>query len=597
MGEHVLNGTIRRVRALLAPRDTARDDAELLRGFARGDDADAFTALVRRHGPMVLGACRRLLPNLADAEDAFQATFIVLARKAGSLRRPERLAGWLYQVAFRVARKARRRAAQLAGRERSLTEIPTDAPVPELVWRELRPLLDEELGRLPERLRLPVVLCFLEGLTKREAARRLSWPEGTVSSRLQAARERLRERLTRRGLALSAGLLHLALFQNTAPAAVPAALAVAITQTATAATTCASAACLLAEGVVQSMFVSKLKVVAAGVLTLGLLGGGSWVVTQKSGDAFGPSSAVAADPQAEAKSANKPPAEDLIEQARQRQRVEDEFRRFVGGGAEDTADGLERLRRRIADTVALVAEKEEALKALRKKPDSKVEQRKLEADIAQASSELAVLKDRLFDAVARMKREEEQLGKQLAEAQVRLREMQAKLEAAKLDEQVLKAKVEQLRVEVVTLRDRLVYTERMAEKGFATKAHVEKERARYNALLAEYHTLINQQHQSDAQAAVKSREEELARMTKLVAEKAASEADLDKARLALAEAKINFARVTIRYERRTVVEVRGRELQRALRLLAEKVVAEADVDRARKALDEAKKRLDEDRGE
>jgi RNA polymerase sigma factor (sigma-70 family) len=593
MGEHVLNGAVRRVRALLAPRDTTRDDAELLRGFARGGDADAFAALVRRHGPMVLGACRRLLPNLADAEDAFQATFIVLARKAGSLRRPERLAGWLYQVALRVARKARRRAAQLAVRERPLTEMPTDAPVPELVWRELRPLLDEELGRLPERLRLPVVLCFLEGLTKREAARRLSWPEGTVSSRLQAAREKLRERLTRRGLALSAGVMHLALFQNAAPAAVPTALAVATTLTATAATASASAAFILAEGVVQSMFVSKLKVVAAGVLAVGLLGGGSWVAGRGTGTGgFAPASAVAAEQPADPKEERKTPVNDLIEQAKQRQQVEDEFRWFVGGG-DDTAESMERLRRRIADTVALVKDKEEMLKSLRKKADSREEQRKLEAEIAQASAELAVLKERLLAAVTRMKREEEQLGKQLAEAQVRLREMQAKLETARLDEQALKARVEQLKAEVVALRDKLAHTERMAEKGFATQAHVEKERARYNALLSEYNALIEQQHRKDAQVNVAVREAEFLRVMKLVEVNSASGADLDKAKLALAEAKIDFARATIRHERRTIVEVRERELQRVRRLLAEKAVTEAEVERARKAFEEARKQLED----
>jgi RNA polymerase sigma factor (sigma-70 family) len=279
MGSQLLNGVVGRMSAMLAVSESAdRSDEELIRRFLARRDHGAFEAIVRRHGPMVLGVCRRVLSNLADAEDAFQATFIVLLRKANALRRPERLAGWLYQVAYRVARKARQRANADEQRfqRTPLAEVPVEDPVPRLVWNELRPIFDDELNRLPEKLRLPVLLCFLEGLSKREAARRLAWPEGTVSSRLQTARERLRVRLSARGLALSAGVFQLALFQGTAPAAIPLTLMATTMQTAnTTAAVSTSAAALLAEGVVQTMFQAKMKVLAAGVMAVALFGGGA----------------------------------------------------------------------------------------------------------------------------------------------------------------------------------------------------------------------------------------------------------------------------------------------------------------------------------
>src|SRR5205814_317663 len=138
-------------------------DAELLRRFAAGRDEAAFADLVRRHGPMVLGACRRVLGPGPDAEDAFQATFLVLARKAGSIGRPERLAGWLYGVAARVARRVR----TVARRHRPPTTQPEPIapPADDVMWRDLRPVLDAEVGRLAEHYRLPFVLCYLEGRT------------------------------------------------------------------------------------------------------------------------------------------------------------------------------------------------------------------------------------------------------------------------------------------------------------------------------------------------------------------------------------------------------------------------------------------------
>lgn len=182
-------------------------DGHLLHQFAAHGDEAAFAALVERHGPLVLGVCRRVLPHAHDVEDAFQATFMVLVRKAGTLRRPELLGNWLYGVAYRIARKLRASTETRRRHEaRNLHPIFTQ-PDTRVEANDLRPVLDEELERLPEKYRLAVVLCYLEGKTNEEAARQLDWPTGTVKGRLARARDLLRNRLVRRGVALSAAAL------------------------------------------------------------------------------------------------------------------------------------------------------------------------------------------------------------------------------------------------------------------------------------------------------------------------------------------------------------------------------------------------------
>ena len=176
-------------------------DAELVRRFADHRDEGAFAALLRRHGPMVLGVCRRVLGNAHDAEDAFQATFLVLARNAPAIRKRASVGSWLHGVARQVAVRARAAAARRQERER---EAPPERPVPgpeaDASWREVGTVLDEELGRLPDQYRAPLVLCYLGGLTRDEAAQRLGCPPGTLKSRLEQARERLQHRLVSRGL-------------------------------------------------------------------------------------------------------------------------------------------------------------------------------------------------------------------------------------------------------------------------------------------------------------------------------------------------------------------------------------------------------------
>ncbi len=281
-------------RLVLAGDPSGPADAELLQKFLAGRDEAAFEALVRRHGPMVFGVCRRLLADAGDAEDAFQATFLVFVQRAGSIRKPEQVGSWLYGVAYRTARKARARAARRRGRQRSLTDFAVEDPVPEIIWRELRPVFEEELNALPERFRAPIVLCYLEGRTKRQAARALGCPEGTVASRLQRAREHLRKRLAARGLALPSAVVAAALSQTAGPAAVPALLIVSTVQAATSraarqvvAGAASTGAAALAEGVLRSMFFAKYTIVAAILTLAGLIGVGGtiWATSQAPGDA------------------------------------------------------------------------------------------------------------------------------------------------------------------------------------------------------------------------------------------------------------------------------------------------------------------------
>ena len=204
------------------------DEQLLARFFQKKDDA-AFEAIVKRHGPVVYGVCRRILSDANDADDAFQATFLVLVRKGASLRQPGRLSSWLFGVANRTARKIRLQAALRTRSEKKVSERPLPAAVGDMTYDELRTILDEEIAQLPEKYALPLVLCYLEGKTNAQVAEQLGWPEGSMSRRLSRGRELLRSRLTRRGLAIGAALI-VAVFARSAPACVPAELASATVQ-------------------------------------------------------------------------------------------------------------------------------------------------------------------------------------------------------------------------------------------------------------------------------------------------------------------------------------------------------------------------------
>jgi RNA polymerase sigma factor (sigma-70 family) len=175
------NPVLRWLRALATPAEAgAQTDARLLERFAVHRDEVAFAELVRRHRPLVLGVCRRLLRHDADAEDAFQATFLILARKAGSVRKGESLASFLYGVALRVARKVRASTPRRQARQKALADLPATEKMPAWERHEYRAVLDEEVGRLPVKYRVPFVLCHLEGRTNEEAARQLGRPLGMV---------------------------------------------------------------------------------------------------------------------------------------------------------------------------------------------------------------------------------------------------------------------------------------------------------------------------------------------------------------------------------------------------------------------------------
>jgi RNA polymerase sigma factor (sigma-70 family) len=226
MAISTLTGVLHRLRRLIRAEGASDPtDAGLLRQFVARREQTAFAALVERHGPMVLGVCRRLLRNEADTEDAFQATFLVLARKAGSIRAGESLGGWLHRVATHAALKARAAAAARRARERRGETMSLSDPADEAVRRELRPILDEELQGLPDRYRLPLVLCYLEERTHAQAARELGCALGSMARRLERGRELLRARLARRGVTLAAAPFAALLTEAAAPAAVPRTLA------------------------------------------------------------------------------------------------------------------------------------------------------------------------------------------------------------------------------------------------------------------------------------------------------------------------------------------------------------------------------------
>lgn len=193
-------------------------DSQLLGNFVAGHDESAFRALVDRHGPRVLKVCWGILRDPHEVEDTFQATFLVLARKAPTIRDPEGLGSWLHGVAFRLAARARRGAARRRKHERRHAELRPTPGAPERSWEDEGRVVIEELGQLPRPYRDPIELCYLRGLSHEEAASRLGWPLGTLKTRLVRGRRRLRDRLDRRGIATAGALLLLLLLSGKAQA-------------------------------------------------------------------------------------------------------------------------------------------------------------------------------------------------------------------------------------------------------------------------------------------------------------------------------------------------------------------------------------------
>ncbi|MBY0526542.1 MAG: sigma-70 family RNA polymerase sigma factor [Gemmataceae bacterium] len=302
-----LGGVLRHLQKLIRGSQAGSlTDRQLLERFARERDQGAFTALVERHGPLVMGVCRRVLANAADAEDAFQATFLVLARKAGGRSWQESVGNWLYGVAWRTAIKARTRAQRRRAHERHAPVKP--AVEPDHDFPDLRPVLDQELQHLPDRYRAPLVLCYLQGRSTEEAARELGCPFGTVSSRLARGRDLLRARLARRGVQVSAGALTTALVEQATASALPSALIALTSQSALAfavgptAGGVAGPVASLAEGVLQAMFWARWKLTALVVLALVALAAPATLLFQRDASA----GAMPADTPEAPKAANAP---------------------------------------------------------------------------------------------------------------------------------------------------------------------------------------------------------------------------------------------------------------------------------------------------
>jgi RNA polymerase sigma-70 factor (ECF subfamily) len=282
MASKALANVIGRLRSLASLQQAGQQqDSELLQRFVERHDEAAFTALVERHAPMALKVCRRVLEHQQDAEDACQATFLVLVRKAASIQKRGSLSSWLHGVALRVSMKLRR---QIARSRRSIEEIKKAHKEEEKRYTcgELASVLDEELDRLPEKLRAPLILCYLQAKTRDEAAAELGLEPGTLKGRLETGRKRLHARLTRRGVALSTALL--AGLASSASAGVPATLAVAIVKTAVAvgvgkevaAGVLASNATMLANQFLHALFIKQLQSAAAVLLVALAMAGAGW---------------------------------------------------------------------------------------------------------------------------------------------------------------------------------------------------------------------------------------------------------------------------------------------------------------------------------
>ncbi len=314
MAEGAISAVVREFERLMTSGGlTALSEEQLLDRFVSLRDESAFEAIVLRHGPMVRGVCRRLLRDANDVDDAFQATFLVLARKASTLRRRERLGNWLYGVSYRIASRVRSTAWRRNQKESKIEGVEELA-----VYRECvpdaddGPTLHEEIHRLPENYRVPVVLCYLEGLTHEEAAARLHWPVGTLKSRLTRARDLLRSRLGRRGVSLSEVQAWPA-WRSCAPMPMPpgtalpqvlvestvkAAALVAVGKSALASGLISTQALTLSEGAIHAMFLTKLKIAMATLAVASMIttGAGVYAYQTASAGSQTPAAVAASNP-------------------------------------------------------------------------------------------------------------------------------------------------------------------------------------------------------------------------------------------------------------------------------------------------------------
>lgn len=292
------NGVLRHIHRLVgSPNGHGWSDAQLLQCFLANRDEQAFTVLVERHGRMVLNVCRHVLRQAQDAEDAFQATFLVLAQSAAKIRHDASLASWLYGVAYRTALKARTQMSKRRLHEKRASKVAHTGPELELAWQELQAVLAEEVNGLSEEHRAPFVLCCLEGLSKSDAARQLGWKEGTLSGRLAEARKLLQQRLARRGLTLATALCAGAWDAN-ALAGAPDALIHSTVQAALGAAPAPVAA--LAAGLTPNILLSRGKLAGFLILVTGFVAGGAGIHLHRA-SATPPAAEPSASPARQAK--------------------------------------------------------------------------------------------------------------------------------------------------------------------------------------------------------------------------------------------------------------------------------------------------------
>lgn len=378
------SGSLRDIRSLFSGgMHGGLTDRQLLERFVNQDGGsaeDAFGILLERHGPMVWGVCRRALPDRNEAADAFQATFLVLMRKAPTVRVDDSLGPWLYGVSRRVASRARTTALRRGARETGRVEA-LAGQAPDLGSSERLEILDEEIGRLPERQRAVVVLCDLEGLPHEEVASRLGCPVGTVESRLSRGRRRLRDRLVRRGLAPAAPALWAEVARD-ANAAMPAALITSSTRFVTNAPAAGAvpvAVHALAEGVIRMMWLARLKPLAVVAAAVVLTTAGVAVQGRQQPEAEGIGGRAKAAPPPAVKEANAPTPEIEANRALAREQLAlidqalDVHRRLVQNARAESFPGLdiwerrkrEALRRSGAGKAEMIAALEKELENLK----------------------------------------------------------------------------------------------------------------------------------------------------------------------------------------------------------------------------------------
>jgi RNA polymerase sigma factor (sigma-70 family) len=329
MASASLSSVLRHVRrAVLLSEGAAQTDGDLLSRYLAERDEAAFESLLQRHGAMVLGVCRRILRNEADAQDAFQATFLVFVRKAASIQPRAMVGNWLYGVAQRTSLKARALNRQRHENARLATpRFPTAAR--EQAQVELQEFLDRELSRIPDKYRAPVVLCGLEGRSLKEAAQQLACPAGTVASRLARGRDLLAKRLARRGWALSSGTLALSLAREASAASVPTALFASTAQAAAAAAAGQTLAAgilparvfTLADGAVRTMFLSRLHWVMVVCTSIAVAGAGGTLVAYEASRAEPEGPRQQARPPATAEESEPPKPDPKAEKSKSEERT------------------------------------------------------------------------------------------------------------------------------------------------------------------------------------------------------------------------------------------------------------------------------------